>query len=179
MTTPVSPLWRTFLGWQARWLAPSSGEASGIPLGMPKPPAEFIELVLGNIAHESESTTIEQRLDNCRLVARNYVSPARRSAVLEDVATRVWELARAPRSAGSDAQFQLVKAFAALASTSEHADNLRSLDRVTVTLDGLTIDTDLSWELLSGLALCGASGLSDIDAGTRGGQHVQWSASGC
>ena len=83
--------------------------------------------------------------------------------MLEDVATRVWELASSA-AAGSDAQFQLVKAFASLASTSEHAEILRSLRHGDLGLDGLTIDTDLSWELLSGLALCGAVGPADIDA---------------
>jgi aminopeptidase N len=74
----------------------------------------------------------------------------------------VWELAQSA-AAGSDAQFQLVKAFASLASTSEHAELLRSLREGNLSLDGLTIDTDLSWELLSGLALCGAADSGDID----------------
>ncbi|MDA2980958.1 MAG: ERAP1-like C-terminal domain-containing protein, partial [Actinomycetota bacterium] len=149
----ASPLARALI-WGSLWDSTRDAET---------PPAEFIELVLGNIAHESESTTIRTALGQLSLVARNYVSPARRSAVLEDVATRVWELASSA-AAGSDAQFQLVKAFATLASTSDHAEILRSLRQGDLGLDGLTIDTDLSWELLSGLALCGAVGPADIDA---------------
>ncbi len=149
----ASPLARALI-WGSLWDSTRDAET---------PPAEFIELVLGNIAHESESTTIRTALGQLSLVARNYVSPARRAAVLKDVGTRVWELARSA-AAGSDAQFQLVKAFATLASTSEHADILRSLREGDLRLEGLTIDTDLSWELLSGLALCGAVGPGDIDA---------------
>jgi len=149
----ASPLARALI-WGSLWDSTRDAET---------PPGEFIELVLGNIAHESESTTIRTALGQLSLVARNYVSPARRSAVLEEVATRVWELARSA-TAGSDAQFQLVKAFASLASTSEHAEILRSLRQGDLGLDGLTIDTDLSWELLSGLALCGAVGSDDIEA---------------
>ena len=149
----ASPLARALI-WGSLWDSTRDAET---------PPAEFIELVLGNIAHESESTTIRTALGQLSLVARNYVSPARRSEVLEDVATRVWELASSA-AAGSDAQFQLVRSFAALSSTSEHAEILRSLRQGDRVLDGLTIDTDLSWELLSGLALCGAVGPEDIDA---------------
>ncbi len=123
---------------------------------------EHIELVLGNIAHETESTTIRTALGQLALVARNYVTPERRSAVLEDVGTRVWDLAK-NAAAGSDAQFQLVKAFAALASSREHAEILKSLREGNTALDGLTIDTDLSWELLAGLALCGQASSSEID----------------
>lgn len=149
----ASPLARALI-WGSLWDSTRDAET---------PPAEFIELVLGNIAHESESTTIRTALGQLSLVARNYVSPTRRAAVLEDVGTRVWELARSA-VAGSDAQFQLVKAFATLSSTSEHADILRSLREGDLSLEGLAIDTDLSWELLSGLALCGAVGPGDIDA---------------
>lgn len=150
----ASPLARALI-WGSLWDSTRDAET---------PPTEFIELVLGNIAHESESTTIRTALGQLSLVARNYVSPARRSEVLEDVATRVWELASSAAAAGSDAQFQLVKSFATLASTADHAEILRSLRQGDLGLDGLTIDTDLSWELLSGLALCGAVGPDDIDA---------------
>jgi aminopeptidase N len=64
--------------------------------------------------------------------------------------------------AGSDIQFQLVKAFCGLASTPEHLELLRALRAGKTTLPGLAIDTDLEWELLAGLALCGGATPSDI-----------------
>ena len=148
----ASPLARALI-WGSLWDSTRDAET---------PPADFIELVLGNIAQETESTTIRTALGQLALVARNYVTPERRSAVLEDVGTRVWDLAN-NAAAASDAQFQLVKAFATLASTSDHAEILRSLREGDTTLAGLTIDTDLSWELLAGLALCGQATSSDID----------------
>jgi aminopeptidase N len=57
----------------------------------------------------------------------------------------------------SDSQFQYVKFFANIASTPAHVATLRGLLDGTVTLDGLEIDTDLSWELLQGLALNAAT----------------------
>ncbi len=127
------------------------------------PPREFIELVLGNIGVETESTTIRTALGQLASVARNYCAPEHRATTLADVGTRVWHLAQAA-APGSDAQFQLVKAFATLASTDEHAEILRSLRGGDLALSGLAMDTDLSWELLGGLALCGATGGADIDA---------------
>ena len=148
----ASPLARALI-WGSLWDSTRDAET---------PPADFIELVLGNIAQETESTTIRTALGQLALVARNYVTPERRSAVLEDVGTRVWDLAK-NAAAASDAQFQLVKTFATLASTSDHAEILRSLREGDTTLAGLTIDTDLSWELLAGMALCGKASSSDID----------------
>ena len=148
----ASPLARALI-WGSLWDSTRDAET---------PPADFIELVLGNIAQETESTTIRTALGQLALVTRNYVTPERRSAVLEDVGTRVWDLAK-NAAAASDAQFQLVKAFATLASTSDHAEILRSLREGDTTLAGLTIDTDLSWELLAGMALCGKASSSDID----------------
>ncbi|MDA9787055.1 ERAP1-like C-terminal domain-containing protein, partial [Pontimonas sp.] len=55
-------------------------------------------------------------------------------------------------------------AFAQLASTQEHSTTLQSLRQGTLSLPGLTIDTDLSWELLSGLALCGGATAEEIEA---------------
>ncbi|MEK9599743.1 MAG: ERAP1-like C-terminal domain-containing protein, partial [Pontimonas sp.] len=112
----ASPLTRALI-WGSLWDSTRDAET---------PPADFIELVLGNIAQETESTTIRTALGQLALVARNYVTPERRSAVLEDVGTRVWDLAK-NAAAGSDAQFQLVKAFATLASSREHAEILNSL----------------------------------------------------
>lgn len=149
----ANPLARALM-WGSLWDSTRDGET---------PPQEFIELVLGNIAQETESTTIRTALGQVALVARNFCSPRRRGDVLADLGSRVWALAQAA-GAGTDAQFQLVKAFAQLASTQEHSTTLQSLRQGTLSLPGLTIDTDLSWELLSGLALCGGATAEEIEA---------------
>ena len=149
----ANPLARALM-WGSLWDSTRDGET---------PPQEFIELVLGNIAQETESTTIRTALGQVALVARNFCSPRRRGDVLADLGSRVWTLAQAA-GAGTDAQFQLVKAFAQLASTQEHSTTLQSLRQGTLSLPGLTIDTDLSWELLSGLALCGGATAEEIEA---------------
>ena len=95
--------------------------------------------------------------------ARLYVDPAVREASIREVGDRLWQLAQ-DAAPGSDAQFQFVKFFANIASTTEHAASLQALRSGDIRLDGLEIDTDLDWELLEGLVLIGAAGELEIAA---------------
>src|SRR5690606_25183287 len=127
------------------------------------PVRDYIRLVLGNIAAETESTTIRTTLSQLLLAARQYVSPHDRAKTIEYVGSSLWELAKLAEP-GSDAQFQFVKFFANIASIGDHVSALRGLLDGTVVLDGLTVDTDLAWELLEGLVLNEAATEVDIDA---------------
>lgn len=55
-----------------------------------------------------------------------------------------------------------MKFFAQVASTEAHVTALQGLRDGSITLNGLTIDTDLGWELLEGLVLNGAATSDDI-----------------
>jgi aminopeptidase N len=140
------PLARALV-WGAAWDATRDAEAS---------PSDYVSLVLNNIGSESESTTIRTTLTQLVTVARMYVTPSRREETIEAVGDGLWILAKeAP--AASDSQFQFVKFFAGIASTADHVATLKGLLDGSITLDGLTIDTDLRWELLEGLVLNGAA----------------------
>ncbi|WP_411558230.1 aminopeptidase N [Plantibacter sp. MPB07] len=147
------PLARSLV-WGAAWDATRDAESSA---------SDYVELVLGNIATETESTTLRTTLGQLGLAARNYVAPEHRLATISRVGDALWMLAQ-EAEAGSDAQFQFVKFFAALASTPEHGEHLRALRDGSAALPGLEIDTDLRWELLEGLVLLGLADGSDIDA---------------
>ena len=147
-----NPLARSIV-WGAVWDATRDAEAS---------PSDYVRLVLGNIASETESTTLRTTLSQLGTVARMYVAPAKRADTIREIGDALWALAEGAE-AGSDAQFQFVKFFANLASTPAHAETLARLRSGESALDGLEIDTDLSWELLEGLVLTGAAGQSDID----------------
>jgi aminopeptidase N len=127
------------------------------------PPQDFIDLVLKNIGQETESTTVRTVLGQLALTVRNYVAPERRVDAITHAADSLWSLA-ATAEAGSDNQFQLVKAFCGLAIQTAHAETLQSLRSQELVLDGLTIDQDLEWELISGLALTGHITREDIAA---------------
>jgi aminopeptidase N len=148
-----NPLARALV-WGSAWDATRDGESKA---------SEYVRLVLGNIATETESTTVRTTLTQLSTVARVYVDPATRAATLALVGDSLWELAQAA-APGSDNQFQFVKFFANLASTPAHVTALQGLLDGSIALDGLEIDTDLSWEILEGLVLNGAADSADIDA---------------
>ena len=148
-----NPLARAIV-WGAAWDATRDGES---------PASDYVRLVLGNIASETESTTIRTTLGQLGLVAKQYVAPERRTETLTLIGDTLWTLAT-KAAPGSDAQFQFVKFFAAYASTPEHAATLTGLRDGSAPLEGLEIDTDLGWEILEGLVLNGVVDQPEIDA---------------
>ena len=147
------PLARSLV-WGSVWDAVRDGET---------PASAYVDLVLANIAAETESTTVRTTLNQLGLAARAYVAPERRAATLARIGDRLWELAQ-QAEAGSDLQLQLVKFTAALASTPQHVAPLRGLLDGSVTLDGLVVDTDLRWEVLQGLVRLGDARTDEVDA---------------
>jgi len=147
-----NPLARAIV-WGSVWDSTRDGETAA---------SDYVRLVLGNIATETESTTIRTTLGQLTTVARLYVDPSTRAATIEHVGDELWSLAKAAK-AGTDAQFQFVKFFANIASTPAHVETLRGLRDGSIALDELEIDTDLAWEILEGLAVNGAVGAAEID----------------
>jgi len=148
-----NPLARAIV-WGSVWDSTRDGETAA---------SDYVRLVLGNIATETESTTIRTTLGQLTTVARLYVDPATRAETIEHVGDELWSLAKSAK-AGTDAQFQFVKFFANIASTPAHVEILQGLRDGSVTLKELEIDTDLGWEILEGLAVNGAVGTAEIDA---------------
>ena len=123
------------------------------------PASRFVDIVLAHIGRETASTTLRTVLGQLLLAAASYVDPAQRDASLTRVAEGLRELAETAEP-GSDAQFQFVKAFAQLAASEADLDRVQGLLDGSAPLNGLDIDTDLSWELLTSLA---AGGRADGD----------------
>ena len=149
----TDPLARSLV-WGSVWDATRDGET---------PASEYVRLVLGNIARETESTTIRTTLNQLALAAKSYVTPGKQAATLAVVGDELWRLAQSAQ-AGTDSQVQFVKFVAHLASPPAHADALRGLLDGTVALEGLEIDTDLRWEILEGLVLLGRADQAEVDA---------------
>ena len=148
-----NPLARAIV-WGSAWDSTRDAESKA---------SDYVRLVLNNIATETESTTMRTTLSQLTTVARLYVSSAGRATTTALVGDELWLLAE-KAEAGSDSQFQFVKFFANIASTPLHVETLRGLLDGSIALEGLEIDTDLSWELLEGLVLNGAAGTAEIDA---------------
>ncbi|WP_193596142.1 aminopeptidase N [Microbacterium sp. YJN-G] len=147
------PLARSLV-WGAAWDQTRDAETAA---------SDYIDLVLGNIGRETESTTVRTTLAQLQLAASSYVAPENRAAAREKVADGLWALAQHAES-GSDSQLQLVTAFANTLVTPEHAGIIGRLRSGEETLPGLEIDADLSWQLLIGLAAAGATDAATIDA---------------
>ncbi|PPH30021.1 aminopeptidase N [Rathayibacter sp. AY1F9] len=148
-----SPLARSLV-WGSVWDSTRDAESA---------PRDFVRLVLGNVATETESTTLRTVLNQLVATATQYVAPEYRAEVVEEAGDQLWTLAQSAEP-GSDAQFQFVKFFAAIASTPAHLEAVQALLDGSTALDGLDIDTDLGWELLIALVAGGRAGADDIDA---------------
>ena len=142
------------LVWTAAWDATRDGEA---------PASEFIDLVLGHIAPETESTTILTLLRQLVTTGTLYVAPAKREATLEKIASGLISLAEQAEP-GSDSQLQFTKYVPQFARTTAQLDWMEALLTGKSQLKGLTIDQDVRWELLTGLVIGGRYSAAEIDA---------------
>lgn len=140
------------LVWASAWDSTRDGET---------PARDFADLVLGNIEHETDSSVVLVLLRQLATTLDLYVAPEHREATTVAATDRLLALAEAAE-AGSDTQLQLVKAFASHASTPAQLDAVAALLDGRTVLEGLSIDTDLRWELLTSLVAGGRAGETDV-----------------
>ncbi|MFJ6026380.1 aminopeptidase N [Pseudarthrobacter sp. NPDC092424] len=142
------------LVWNSAWDAARDGES---------PARGYVELVLANVAAETDSSVILVQLRQLATTLNFYVAEEYREATAVAAADRLWELASGVPG-GSDAQLQFVKAFALHARTDSQLSRVAGLLDGTAGLAGLTVDQDLRWELLASLVAGGRMGQDGIDA---------------
>ena len=142
------------LVWGAAWDAVRDAET---------PARAYVELVLKNIAHESDSSVVMVLLRQLNTALDYYVNPEVAAQTSTRAAQSLWALARGA-AAGSDSQLQFTKAFAQRANSAEQLDVVASLLAGELVLDGLSIDTDLRWELLTSLAAGSRATEAEINA---------------
>jgi aminopeptidase N len=123
---------------------------------------DFCDLVLNTLPGERDSTLLRVLLDQLQTAARLYVAPAHREGTLASMTARLRELATSALP-GSDAQLQLVSAFAGYAHRGQDVVWVRGLLEGTTVLNGLAIDTEMRWTLLTSLATAGAAAESEIE----------------
>ena len=134
---------------RTRWPAPSCGARCGMPRATPRPArATTCALVLGNIASETESTTLRIVLANAVLAASAYTAPERQRRVASCRRRRLL----ATRAGGRGRQRRAVPVRDVLRRHRRGRLARRRARRAcydgTLALEGLEIDTDLGWELL-------------------------------
>jgi aminopeptidase N len=127
------------------------------------PAGDFCNLVLCALPGEQDSTLLRVLLSQLNTAARLYIGPEYREEALASMTTRLRRLATSAVP-GSDAQLQLVGAFAERAHLTDDVTWVRDLLEGTAVLNGLTIDTEMRWTLLTSLAAAGAATESEIEA---------------
>ncbi|QZY28299.1 aminopeptidase N [Nocardioides coralli] len=124
---------------------------------------DFVHLVLRNIGSETDPWGLTALPRFAALAANYYSAPAHREQL-----KREWEqgLRRlvAEAAPGSDHQLTFVRHFAAAARSEEAVADLQGLLDGTLSFDGLAVDQDLRWVLLTGLARVGRVEEAEIAA---------------
>ena len=127
------------------------------------PAVDYAELVLRNVAAETDLSTIRAVLLNAALAVDSYTAPESRPA-----ATDRWERGLADlvaaAAAGSDHQLSLARAYAGAVTSTDGITVLSSWLDGSAAPDGLEIDAELRWLLIKELARLGAVDEAMIDS---------------
>jgi len=126
-------------------------------------PRAFVDLVLGGIGTESDLTAVQSLLRQADAVVGSYVAPANRPGVAGRWEAGLRRLVEAAEPS-SDHQLALLRALAAATRSDDAVALLSGLLDGSARLEGLTVDTDLRWALVTALARVGAIGDVEIDA---------------
>jgi aminopeptidase N len=142
------------LCWGAAWDMTRDAEMST---------TDFAALVLRGIGAESDLTAVGALLRYARLAIDTYAAPQNR-----DRLTAQWEQGLGglvdAAAAGSDHQLAFVRAFASAARSDAALDRVQAWYDGSAVPDGLTVDTDLRWSLLTALAARGRADEAAIAA---------------
>ncbi len=126
------------------------------------PARDFVELVLANIASETDAFGSSRIPGYAAQAVHNFSAPEHRDALHETWETGMRGLLMAAEP-GSDHQLTFARTYAATARSEQALDDLQGLLDGSLVLDGLSLDTDLRWAVLTGLARGGRAGDELID----------------
>ncbi|GGK66381.1 aminopeptidase N [Ornithinimicrobium pekingense] len=124
---------------------------------------DYVRLVLQALPGESDSTLLRVLIQQVTTAALTYTAPAHRDDVVAELAAGLRSAGEAA-AAGSDAQLQLVTAWAALARSEEDVARVAGLLSGEQVLEGLELDQDMRWTLLTSLAAAGAADEEQVAA---------------
>ena len=130
------------------------------------PARDYVELVLAGVERESDVSVVQTVLAAARMAIHQYADPPDRLMLLARWASALRRMAGTAEP-GSDAQLAFTRAWAAVAASPEHVDDLRALLETTdggPLLPGLDVDTDLRWSLVHRLVILGAVGTDAIES---------------
>ncbi|MCA0291718.1 MAG: aminopeptidase N [Actinobacteria bacterium] len=125
--------------------------------------SDYLPFALAAIEGERDSTLLRTLLAQVSTCLTHYLAPEHRPAARAEVVARLRALAEGAPG-GSDSQLQLLSGYASLLAPGDDPAYLRGLLDGSTTLDGLAVDTDMRWTLVTALAAIGAEGEGDLIA---------------
>jgi aminopeptidase N len=139
--------------WGAAWDMTRDAEMSA---------TDFVHLVLANIGQETDAWGISRIPVYAAQAVSSLSAPANRPG-LEKTWERGLRALLDQAAPGSDQQLTFMRSYASAAHSDEAIADLEALLDDELTFDGLAMDQDLRWVLISGLARAGCAG-DRIDA---------------
>ncbi|MEU1311768.1 aminopeptidase N [Streptomyces cinnamoneus] len=158
------------LCWASAWDMTRDGEMAT---------RDYLDLVLSGIAKESDIGVVQSLQRQVKTAVDLYAAPTWRETGLAKWTEATLEHLRAAKPA-SDHQLAWARAFAATARTDEQLALLAGLLDGSESIEGLTVDTELRWDLLVRLAATGRADDAAIDAElerdktSAGEEHAAW-----
>ncbi|MFB7664491.1 aminopeptidase N [Kitasatospora sp. NPDC056138] len=142
------------LCWASAWDMTRDGELAA---------RDYLALALSGLARETDIGVVQSVQRQVQLALNAYVDPSWR-----EQGTARWAEATEQQlhaaAPGSDHQLTWARALASVARTDRQLDLLEGLLNGSRTLDGLAVDTELRWTLLSRLVATGRADEKAIDA---------------
>ena len=125
--------------------------------------ADYVDLVVRGVGVETDLTAVAAQLNQARTAIDYYAPRDQRTALADRFSAGLAQLLKdAP--AGSDHQLALARALSASVRDDDGAAVLRAWLAGDEVPDGLAVDPDLRWRLLTDLARIGAADSADLDA---------------
>jgi aminopeptidase N len=150
----VDPLARAQV-WSATWEMVRDAEL---------PASRYVELVRGNVWREQQIGSLQRLLLRAAGAVERYADPPRRGELLVGLA-RAARDQLANTAPGGDEQLAWVRHWAAVArADATQLDDVGRLLDGAIRIEGLTLDADLRWHLVTCLARAGAIDDAMIDA---------------
>ncbi|GAB3249913.1 aminopeptidase N [Alteromonas gracilis] len=118
------------------------------------PATDFVELLLSGLATETDQMAVSRLPAQGSQAVNTFSAPEHRVELRARWEAGLLELVEGA-APGSDHQLSFTRALAAAAHSDEVLDLLEGLLDGSRTLEGLEVDTDLRWTLLTGLARAG------------------------
>jgi aminopeptidase N len=124
---------------------------------------DWLDLVLANIGQETDAWAVTRIPASTALAVSFYSDPAHRDELKATWESGLRELLLAAEP-GSDHQLTFARSYAGAARSDAALDDLIGLLDGSFAVDGLAIDQDMRWVLITALARAGRFGDAEIDA---------------